>query len=100
MCLNKPFSKVRTGRSMSDSFLIQNYLQQGDALAPLLFNFALEYAFRKVDENQVELKLKGTHKLLSYADDVNLLGDNIDTINKKTRKLSLMLLRRLVYKKM
>jgi hypothetical protein len=33
------------------------------------------------------LKLNGTHQLLAYADDVNLLGDNIDTINKNTNTL-------------
>jgi hypothetical protein len=49
-----------------------------------LFNLALEYAIRKVQENQVGPKLNGTHHLLAYADDVNLLGDNIDTINKNT----------------
>jgi hypothetical protein len=36
----------------------------------------------KVKENQVGLKLNGTHHLLAYADDVNLLGDNIVTIKK------------------
>jgi hypothetical protein len=57
---------------------------QGKALSPLLFIFASEYAIRKVQEIQVGLKLIGTHQLLTYADDVNLLGDNMDTVNRKT----------------
>jgi hypothetical protein len=69
---------------LSDSFPIQNGLKQGDALSPLLLNFALEYTIRKVQETQMGLKVNATHQLLDYADDMNLLGDNIYAIKKNT----------------
>jgi retron-type reverse transcriptase len=76
-------------KHLSDSFPIQNGLKQGDTLSPLLFNYALEYAIRNVQENQVELKLNGTNQLLAYSDDVNLLRDDIlvDTIKKSVDTL-------------
>jgi hypothetical protein len=76
---------------LSYSVPVQNGLKQGDALSPLLFNFTLEYVLRKVQENQVGLKLKGTHQHLTYADNMNLLEDaknaNIDAIKKNTETL-------------
>jgi hypothetical protein len=57
---------------------------QEDALTPLLFNFALEYAIGKVQEFQAGPKLNGTHQLLAYVDGASLLGDNIDSIKRNT----------------
>jgi hypothetical protein len=87
ICLNETYSKVHICKHLSDSFPFLNGLRHGNALSPLLFNFALEYAIRKVHENQVGLKLNRTHQLLAYADDVNLLGDNIDIIKKNKKTL-------------
>jgi hypothetical protein len=50
-------------------------------------NFALEHGIRKVKEHQIRFKYNGTHQLLIYADDVNLLVENIDTIKKNTEAL-------------
>ena len=82
--LNESCSRVRVGKNLSAMFPIRNGLKQGHALSPLLFNFALEYAIMKVKVNQDGLKLNGTHRILVYADDVNILGGSVHTIKKNT----------------
>jgi hypothetical protein len=79
---------------LSDTFPIQNGIKQGDALTPLLFNFALKCSIRRIQENQV--RLNGRHQLPACADGINLFGDNINSIKKNNLIDAGKLVRKLV----
>ena len=87
MSLTETFSRVCEDKIVTDRFPIRNGLKKGDVLTPMLFNFALEYAIRRVQVNQDGLKLNGTHQFLAYADDVNILGGSIHTLKENAETL-------------
>ena len=87
LCLPETYSRVRVGKNLSDMFPVRNGLTQGDALVPTLVNSAFEYAIRRVHVIQDGLKLNGTHQLPVYADDVNILGESVHTINENAEAL-------------
>ena len=74
-------------KNFSYIFLTQNYLKQGDALPPLLFNFSSVYAIRNVKANQEGFKLNGTCRLLIFADEIALLGEEISLTEENTEAL-------------
>ena len=82
LCLNETCSRVRVGKNLSDVFPITSGLKQGDVLSPLLFNFALDYAIRRVQINQYGLKSIGTHYLLIYADDIDIFRGSVHIIKE------------------
>ena len=87
MCLNETYKRVRLGKHLSGTIPIKNDLRQVDASSALLFNFALQYAIRRVRVNQDGLKVGGKFQLMVYADDVSIFGRNVHTIQKNTETL-------------
>ena len=72
---------------MADSFPVRNSLKPVYVISLFLFNFALEYVIRMVQINQDVMKLNGTHHLLVYSDDVNVLGGSVPTIQNNAETL-------------
>ena len=86
-CMNGTYSRVQVGKHLSDMFSIKNGFKQEYTLSPLLFNFALQYAIRKVQASQDGLKLKGKHQSLVHVDDVNMIGGSTHTIKRNKEAL-------------
>jgi hypothetical protein len=78
---------TKEGKHLSNMFPIKYGLKQGDALLPLYFNCAVEYAVRRVQVHQDDMKLHDTHQRLVYADDINM-----DTVQFTGPKMAAMFL--------
>jgi hypothetical protein len=78
ICLNETYNKVRTGKHLS----YPKWSKTMSCLIASASQLCLECAIRKVKENQMGVKFIGTRQLLSYADDENLLGENIIKVKK------------------
>jgi hypothetical protein len=77
----KPSRQPRSvGKHLPDTFPVKLGLKGGDALSPLLYKMP----FTTVHANQAGLKLNGTHHLLIYADDFNVVGRSIHTAKNET----------------
>jgi len=70
MCLTETYRRVRVGKNLSDMYPIRNGLKQEDTLSPLLNNFALEYAFRRV---QIHLSFWFMTMMLIYWEEAYIL---------------------------
>ena len=68
---------------VSNIWILENDLKREDDLSPLLLNLVLECAVRNVQETNLGLDMNGTHQMLVYVDDVNLIRDDIRTIEKR-----------------
>lgn len=72
---------------MSEIFNIHNQLKQGDVLSPLLFNLVLRYVIKKMQESEGGLRLNGITQLLTYVNDIALLGNNKEILINNTKTL-------------
>jgi hypothetical protein len=85
MCLNETYKKIRISKNLSDPVHIQNVLKQGDSLSPFL-STALGCHQENIRKSR-RMELNGTHQLMIYADDVNILVENINVVNKNKEAL-------------
>jgi hypothetical protein len=80
MCLNETYSGVRIGKNLSDKFTIQNGLNQEDAFE-LCFGICHQEGPRETGRTDMEWDTS------ACADDANIVGEKVDTIEKNTEAL-------------
>lgn len=76
MTMSSISSRVRIRNQLSEAFTIEQGLRQGDPLATLLFNIALEKAVRDSGVDTSNSIYRKSSMLLAYADDIDVVGRN------------------------
>lgn len=87
--MNSTKYQLRANNVPSEEFQMVTSLKQGDALSPLLFNIALEKVIRSIQrDNSCGIDI-GTNKIsiLSFAGDLNIVGDNGESVAQSTLTL-------------
>jgi hypothetical protein len=80
MCQNKVYSRVRIDKHICLTCFLLGMFRNKMFCRHCLFNFALDYAIRRVHISQYGLKVSSKHQLLVYADDVSVLGGSVHTV--------------------
>lgn len=86
MCNEQTCCRVRWLGELLSIFECKNGLRQSDALSPVLFNLALEKVVSDISDLK-EMEIIGPYTLLTYADDIILLGESRNDVEESARKL-------------
>lgn len=79
--------QVKVDRELTSGIEVSQGLKQGDGLAPMLFNLALEYAMRRARADTRATFMEKSVQITGYADDLNILGRSIITIKEAFNNL-------------
>jgi hypothetical protein len=87
MCLNETYIRVRIGKNLSDKFTIENGLKEGDAFITTAFQLCFEICHQEGPREPGRTHIEWDTSGLAYAGDVNIVGENIHSIQKNTKAL-------------
>jgi hypothetical protein len=85
----KKYAKFTFGKHLSSPFRLKNYLRQGDAVAPLLFNVVLKISIRRSIVETLGTIYDKCSPIMAYADEVVILGRRLQDI----KEVSIMLVK-------
>jgi hypothetical protein len=79
---------VTVQNDLTDHYEVKTGLKQGDGLAPLLFDIVLEYAIEKLSVDVNSSLIYKSGQIVGYADDINIMGRSMQTVEKIYRELT------------